>query len=51
MNYTLNTFYYLSSTERTGEISPLIKALMELLKYSIDKVGDLVPLGKENDNF
>ncbi|RAV21534.1 cache domain-containing sensor histidine kinase [Paenibacillus contaminans] len=44
---TLNAFYWLSGTERAGEIGPLIKALMELLKYSIDKVGDVVPLEEE----
>lgn len=44
---TLNAFYWLSETERASEIGPLIKALMGLLKYSIDKVGDLVPLAEE----
>lgn len=44
---TLNAFYWFSETERAGEIGPMIKALMGLLKYSIDKVGDLVPLEQE----
>ncbi|MGI2296213.1 sensor histidine kinase [Paenibacillus sp. GXUN7292] len=44
---TLNAFYWLSETERVQEIGPLIQSLMGLLKYSIDKVGDVVPLGSE----
>lgn len=44
---TLNAFYWLSETDRAGEIGPMIKALMGLLKYSIDKVGDLVLLEQE----
>lgn len=44
---TLNAFYWLSETERSREIGPLIQALMGLLKYSIDKVGDVVPLEEE----
>ncbi len=44
---TLNAFYWLSETERVKEIGPLIQYLMGLLRYSIDKVGDVVPLGTE----
>ncbi len=48
---TLNAFYWLSETDRAKEIGPLIKALMGLLKYSIDKVGDLVPLEQEAEQL
>ncbi|GIP34149.1 histidine kinase [Paenibacillus sp. J2TS4] len=44
---TLNAIYWLSESERAREIGPLIRALMGLLKYSIDKVGDVVPLEEE----
>lgn len=44
---TLNAFYWLSETDRVHEIGPLLQSLMGLLRYSIDKVGDVVPLGSE----
>lgn len=47
LNNTLNAIYCLGETGQTEEMCKMIRALMGLLQYSTDKVGDIVTAEEE----
>jgi len=44
---TLNAFYCLCEMNRSQEVGEMIRALLSMLRYSIDKVGDIVRVAEE----
>lgn len=46
----LNTIYCLAESERTREIGPLIQSLVGIMRFSIDKIDQVVMLQLEIDN-
>lgn len=47
---TLNTIFCLSENERANEIGPLIRSMVSVLKFTMDKVDELVMVKDELSN-